>query len=118
MCRVLHEAGYKVIKAISISSKGDFQAAELYDGEVDLMLFDTKCDGYGGSGESFDWSMLSSYRGSTPFLLSGGITENDAQVIKSIEHEMFMGVDLNSRFEDTPAVKNINKLDNFIKSIR
>ncbi|MFR9649138.1 MAG: phosphoribosylanthranilate isomerase [Rikenellaceae bacterium] len=118
MCHLIKELNYKLIKAISISTADDFKKAQAYDGEVDVMLFDTKCDGYGGSGVSFDWSMLANYSGSTPFLLSGGITEDDAEAIKRIEHEMFMGVDLNSRFEDAPAVKNIEKLDKFIKEIR
>ncbi len=118
LCRVLRAKGYKVIKAISISSKEDFEQSKIYDGEVDLMLFDTKCAGYGGSGVSFDWGMLSHYQGRTPFLLSGGITDCDMEAIKLIEHEMFVGVDLNSRFEIEPALKDIDKLDNFIKSIR
>ncbi len=118
MCRAVSQAGYRVIKAVSISSPSDFDVAEQYDGEVDMMLFDTKCVGYGGSGESFDWSMLSLYRGATPFLLSGGIDVEDGDAINSIQHSAFAGVDLNSRFEDSPAVKNIEKLEKFIKSIR
>ena len=82
------------------------------------MLFDTRCASVGGSGVKFDWSILESYIGTTPFLLSGGIAPDDAKSISFIKHPMFAGVDLNSRFESAPAVKDVLKLKEFITEIR
>ncbi len=117
VCRQIKSHGMGVIKAISVASPADIARATEYDGEVDYLLFDTKCPGYGGSGERFDWSILDSYCGTTQFLLSGGIDENMAEEICAISHPAFVGVDLNSRFEDAPALKNIEKLKTFIDKI-
>ncbi len=117
MCREIRAAGLKVIKAISVASVADIECAVMYDGAVDYLLFDTKCTGYGGSGERFDWSILDSYLGTTEFLLSGGIDDTMAEEIVAISHPRFVGVDLNSRFEDAPAMKNIEKLRTFIEKL-
>ena len=116
-CREIRAAGLKVIKAISVATPADIECAMVYDGAVDYLLFDTKCTGYGGSGERFDWSVLDSYHGTTEFLLSGGIDETMAEDIAAISHPRLAGVDLNSRFEDAPAVKNIEKLRTFIDKL-
>ncbi len=118
-CQELKQAtGLKIIKAISVSSIADIEKSKKYQGIADIMLFDTKCASVGGSGVKFNWSILDSYSGTTPFLLSGGITPGDAEAILSIAHPMFAGVDLNSGFESSPAVKDISKLKKFITSIR
>lgn len=117
-CRQVRELGVKVIKAISIAHSKDMEQAMNYSGVVDYMLFDTKCAGYGGSGERFDWSILDLYKGSAPFLLSGGIDEDMAADIASISHTQFTGVDLNSRFEVLPGFKNIEKLKRIIDKLK
>lgn len=108
----------KIIKAISIGNAADFERCDQYEGVADLLLFDTKCDTNGGSGRQFDWHLLDNYHGHTPFLLSGGIGPDDAADILEISHPMFAGVDLNSRFELSPGVKDIEKLKQFISLIR
>ena len=108
----------KIIKAISIREADDVKRWRQYEEHIDLLLFDTKCKTVGGSGEQFDWSVLSAYDGDIPFLLSGGIGPQDAESIKQFKHPMFAGIDVNSKFEDAPAHKDINKLQNFISSIR
>lgn len=108
----------KIIKAISIREADDVKRWRQYEGHIDLLLFDTKCKTVGGSGEQFDWSVLSTYDGDIPFLLSGGIGPQDAESIRQFKHPMFAGIDVNSKFEDAPAHKDINKLQNFISSIR
>lgn len=119
LCHELKQAtGLKIIKAISVSSIADIEKSKEYQGVADILLFDTKCASVGGSGVKFDWSILDSYSGTTPFLLSGGIGPDDAESILSIKHPMFAGVDLNSGFESSPAVKDISKLKKFITSIR
>lgn len=107
----------KIIKAISIREADDVKRWRQYEGHIDLLLFDTKCKTVGGSGEQFDWSVLSTYDGDIPFLLSGGIGPQDAENIKQFRHPMFAGIDLNSKFEDAPAHKDIDKLQNFISNI-
>lgn len=106
-----------IIKAFNIATADDFAACIPYEGLVDYFLFDTKGKSVGGNGEKFDWSVLKAYHGRTPFLLSGGIGPNDAERIKAIRHPRYAGIDLNSRFELSPALKDINKLKTFIQAL-
>lgn len=110
--------GVKIIKTISVSSAEDIEKTKEYEGFVDLFLFDTKCPTMGGSGDKFDWSVLSAYKGNVPFLLSGGIGMDDVDKIKSFQHPQFAGVDVNSCFETEPGVKDVEKLRLFIEKLR
>ena len=107
-----------VMKAVSIESAADIEQCSQYEGVVDMFVFDTKCHCHGGSGTQFDWSLLDSYHGHTPFLLSGGIGEDDARRIAGIRHPMFAGVDINSRFETAPAIKDADSIGSFIAQLR
>jgi len=107
----------KIIKAISVSSAEDLKCCEQYEGHVDLFLFDTKCKGYGGSGQKYDWSVLEAYTGQTPFLLSGGIGPDDADRLRDFHHPQCIGIDLNSKFETAPGMKDINLLQNFLHQL-
>lgn len=107
-----------VIKAINISSPGDFEDIEIYEKACDYFLFDTKTQQHGGSGKKFDWSVLEYYKGSKPFFLSGGISSEDVAAIKEIKHPQLYGIDLNSKFESEPGLKNIQLLEKFIKEIQ
>ena len=107
----------KVIKAISIREADDVKRWRQYKDHTDLILFDTKCDCVGGSGKQFDWSVLEGYDGDIPFLLSGGIGPEDAESVRRFSHPMCIGIDINSRFETAPAMKDISKLRTFINEI-
>ena len=107
----------KIIKAISVSSAEDLKRCEQYEGHVDLFLFDTKCKGYGGSGQKYDWSVLEAYTGQTPFLLSGGIGPDDADRLRDFHHPQCVGIDLNSKFETAPGMKDVEMLKKFINSL-
>ena len=107
-----------VIKAFNIATAADLEATKPYEGIVDYFLFDTKGKRVGGNGEKFDWSVLEAYTGETPFLLSGGIGPDDAERVIAFHHSKCVGIDLNSKFEVAPALKDINKLREFIKEIR
>lgn len=107
-----------VIKAFSISDKSDFEKTMQYENICEYFLFDTKTPQYGGSGQKFDWQILNEYKANTPFLLSGGISADDAEAIKNIRHPLLAGVDLNSRFEIKPGEKDIELLEKFIKELR
>ena len=110
--------GIQFIKAISIGNRNDVTAYKEYEDCVDYFLFDNKCQSVGGSGNQFDWSVLEAYDGKKPFLLSGGIGPDDAEHIKTFHHPQCIGIDLNSRFETEPGLKDVNKLREFIKTIR
>ena len=85
---------------------------------ADYILLDTKTKLFGGSGKKFDWSILDRYTLDTPFLLSGGIGPEDVVSIKNIKHPKFIGVDINSKFEISPAMKDLSLVSAFTKEIR
>ena len=91
--------------------------SEQYHRHVDWLLFDTKTAAHGGSGRRFNWSVLSHYQGNTGFFLSGGISEENASEILALNHPRLAGVDLNSRFEISPGLKDVALLSSFIKKI-
>lgn len=117
-CSRIKELKCTVFKAFSISEPADFESTKQYEDVVDGFLFDTKTPAYGGSGEKFDWSILDHYTGSTPFLLSGGIGKDDAEAILRMQHPLMAGIDINSKFEISPALKNTKDLQYFIQKIR
>jgi phosphoribosylanthranilate isomerase len=104
----------QLIKAFNIATQEDLEQTIPYEGLVDYFLFDTKAKMVGGNGTQFDWSILSAYQGNTPFLLSGGIGPDDAEKVRNFHHPQLAGIDLNSRFELSPAFKDIEKLKQFI----
>ena len=108
----------KIIKAISVSSAEDIKKYKEYVGAADLFLFDTKCKTVGGSGELFDWQVLQAYDGDVPFLLSGGIGPDDAERIQNFHHPKCIGIDLNSKFEIGPALKDVEKLKQFLVKVK
>lgn len=110
--------GIKIMKAISVKSDDDILKCKDYEGHVDYFLFDTKTPLKGGSGEQFDWSVLQSYDGATPFLLSGGIGPDDARRVRAFSHPRCIGIDVNSKFENEPAYKDVDMLRKFISEVR
>ena len=109
--------GIQFIKAISVGGRDDVATYKTYEDCVDYFLFDTKCPTAGGSGQQFDWSVLEAYDGDKPFLLSGGIGSDDAERIKEFHHPKCIGIDLNSRFETKPGMKDIQKLKTFLEQL-
>ena len=107
----------KIIKALSIKDASDVKKWREYDGHVDMFVFDTKCKCVGGSGEQFDWSVLNEYDGEIPFLLSGGIGPDDAEKVLAFRHPACIGIDLNSRFESSPAFKDVDRLRTFVERV-
>ena len=116
-CAELRKKGLKVIKAIQVSNSMDLKKAEAFEGQIDYFLFDTKTPNYGGSGEKFDWTLLNSYKGSIPFFLSGGVDLDDIGPIESLDLPLLFGIDVNSRFEVSPGMKDIEKLKKLKKRI-
>jgi phosphoribosylanthranilate isomerase len=114
----LRAKGLKIIKAISVGETFPTSAVGEYAPYCDYLLFDTKGKSAGGNGVLFNWDLLKEYSQTTPFLLSGGIGPTNADQIKSISHTAFAGVDLNSGFETSPGIKNIELLKEFLHEIR
>ena len=107
----------RIIKAFNISTAEDLIQTQPYEGLVDYFLFDAKGKSVGGNGEKFNWDVLDAYQGNTPFLLSGGIGPDDAERVNAFYHPKCIGIDLNSRFELAPGLKDIVKLKEFISNL-
>ncbi len=114
VCQTLKQAGFVLIKAFSVSMVSDFNRCDEYAGCCDYFLFDTATEKHGGSGIQFDWFILDNYAGKLPFFLSGGISVADAGAIKRIQHPQLFGIDINSRFEIEPGIKDISLIKKFI----
>ncbi|HVI47561.1 MAG TPA: phosphoribosylanthranilate isomerase [Chitinophaga sp.] len=108
-----------VIKAFRIGDDVDWTTLLTpYLTVTDYFLFDTaSAKGYGGTGERFNWELLASYPFDHPFLLSGGIAPEHAGGLGVLDIPALFALDINSRFEDSPGVKNIPKVQQFVKQI-
>lgn len=111
-------AKIEVIKAFGVHEDFDFSTVSEYEEFVDFFLFDTKSSGFGGSGTKFNWEILQNYISDKPYFLSGGISADDVQVIKKLEDTRLYAVDLNSKFEIGPALKDIDKVSGAIENFK
>jgi len=118
LCKQVMKTGVKVIKAFRISESTVFEEMLPYIDSTNWFLFDTKTRIPGGSGEQFKWGLLEKYRSHHPFFLSGGIGQGDAGRILALDHPALIGVDINSRFETAPGVKDVEKVSSFFRKIR
>lgn len=113
-----------IIKAFNIATEEDLAQTDPYKGIADYFLFDAKAQLIGGNGTKFDWSVLDNYKDDTPFLLSGGIGPDDAERIcdwfsagSGSAAAKCIGIDLNSRFETAPALKDVDALRTFLSHL-
>lgn len=118
MCGSLRRQGFTVFKAVGIATAADFSMLSEYEGCVDMFLFDTKSPQHGGTGCQFDHSLLEKYSLDVPYLLSGGIGPGDVDTVVAAMRPGMAGIDINSRFEIAPGVKNLRALIQFILSLR
>ena len=120
LCAELSE-DTEVIKVFSIG-KDTVSIDKLiapYDNVCDYYLFDTAVKGNkGGTGEKFDWKKLAGAKIEKPFFLSGGIGPDDGAIIKKFKHPDFFGIDVNSKFEKEPGVKDMGLVLGFIKNMK
>lgn len=112
-CQSLSKLGIQVIKAFNIDANTDFNHVNTYSGSCDYFLFDAKGKLPGGNGHSFNWETLKNYNGDTLFFLSGGISLAMAWKIKYLQHPKLFAIDINSKFEYAPALKNIHQINMF-----
>ncbi len=108
----------KVIKAFGIDAKFDFEKLKKYEKDVDFFLFDTKSKEKGGSGEKFDWKLLKKYKLKVPVMLSGGITPHDGKAIKNLPYKFIKAVDINSKFEEKPGLKDVWLIEAFLELLK
>lgn len=117
-CAELKKTGRFVWKAFGVDAQFDFSVLEPYKDVIDAFLFDTKSPQHGGTGQTFPWEILGKYEGETPYLLSGGIgLENLSEALR-IKDERLFGLDLNSKLETEPGLKNsilVNQAWNIIQ---
>lgn len=113
----LKNKGLKVWKALGIYEDFDFTTLNNYP-DADLFVFDTFTKQHGGSGKKFNWQLLVDKEIPKPFLLSGGIDVLDSNSIKEFNHKKFLGVDVNSKFEIRPGLKDSKKVQELIKALK
>ena len=117
-CLQLKSSGLPVIKAFNIDRDFDFESLNQYMPGCDYFLFDKKSEKPGGSGKKFAWEKLEEYSLDKPFFLSGGISPDDAAEIKSIINRGLFAVDINSRFETSPGIKDAVRVKTFINELK
>lgn len=105
----------EVIKAFGIDASFDFNSLEAYADAVDYFLFDTQTPEHGGSGKTFSWQLLEKYQWKKPYFLSGGIGLESIPELELITDSRLYAVDVNSRFELSPGLKDISQLSEFKK---
>ena len=123
LCRELQfKKNLEVIKVFSIGENFEFESLKPYEEVCNYFLFDTKGKEKGGNGITFNWELLKSYSSKKPFFLSGGIgleELNDInKFLKTEASKYCFALDLNSKFELEPGLKDIEKLKRFIKSLK
>ena len=122
MCRLLKSTNAKVIKVFSIKDEFDFSILTPFEEVCDYFLFDTKGKLPGGNGYTFDWDVLKNYPSTKPFFLSGGIGLNQIEKLKEFQKseasKYCYAIDVNSKFEIEPGLKNIEDLKEFKNNLR
>lgn len=116
-CRTLMNS-VEVIKVIPVEDRVDEMLLQKYKDSCDHFLFDTRSQKYGGTGTKFDWSVLNETNIPVNFFLSGGIGPDDANAVCHVDNPRLYGVDINSRFEESPGVKNLARVKIFIDKIK
>lgn len=117
-CKQIQQSELTVFKAFPIDKNFDFNVLENYQDNCDYFLFDTKGQLPGGTGQKFNWQLLENYKLQIPFFLSGGIGPDDLESIRNFKHPQLFGLDINSGFEISPALKDVEKVRIFISEIK
>lgn len=116
-CNAIKEEGFTVIKAFKAVPELLTCETANYRFAADYFLFDSPTPNFGGSGQKFDWQILMQQKLYLPFFLSGGISLDDIEDIKNLEIPGLFALDINSRFEITPGLKDVEKIKNFIEAL-
>lgn len=121
-CLQIKSLKTKVIKAITVDKKLNFSDLNNYKNSIDYYLFDTRGKLPGGNGTTFDWEILNQYKENIPYFLSGGIGLNELpkleKFLQSDAAKYCFAIDINSRFEDEPGIKNKEKIKEFQEKLK
>jgi phosphoribosylanthranilate isomerase len=117
-CREMSDEGIAVIKAFHIGAEFDFNTVNPFKPWCKYFLFDTKCSSFGGSGRKFQWDIFEKYDNEIPVFLSGGIGVDDTGLIRELDYLNLHAVDINSRFEKSQGIKNIQEIRKFIRELK
>ncbi|RCW92093.1 phosphoribosylanthranilate isomerase [Winogradskyella arenosi] len=113
----LDNTSIEIIKVFSIKDNFNFEVLAPFETVCDYFLFDTKGQLPGGNGYTFNWDVLNDYNSSKPYFLSGGIGVNEVEKIKEFKNssasKYCYALDVNSKFEIEPGLKNIDELEMF-----
>ena len=116
-CAELKSQGVEIIKAFGIDPDFDWSQLADYEDVVDYYLFDTQSAQHGGTGKTFDWKLLDGYHSDKPFFLSGGISAENIHEALQLPDERLYALDLNSKFESEPGIKDIELLRKTFQTI-
>jgi phosphoribosylanthranilate isomerase len=117
-CEIIKAENIGVFKSFSVDENFDFTITESYENAVDYFLFDTKTEAHGGSGKAFDWEILKKYNQKLPFLLAGGLSLENIEKVFELTDLNILGVDVNSKFEIEPGLKDTGMLNTLFEKIR
>ncbi|MCL1668862.1 phosphoribosylanthranilate isomerase [Elizabethkingia ursingii] len=111
----------QIIKVFRIGQEVNTEALKskitAFEAYIDLLLFDTDSKAYGGTGETFNWSVLDQLNLQKPYLLSGGISSENIATMETLKIKPF-ALDINSKFENSPGDKDLDKIQEFIQHIQ
>jgi phosphoribosylanthranilate isomerase len=111
-----------VVKAFRISDSDNIAwRIKDYMDVCDMFMFDTEGAGYGGTGKKLDWNKLHGVEVGKPYFLSGGIEPGDIEKLKAFsklpEAKALFAIDINSKFELVPGIKDMEKIKKFIQQL-
>ena len=109
-CEALHKKEIKIIKVFQVGEDFDFELLKSYESTIEFFLFDTKTKHYGGSGRTFDWSILKRYSLGKKYFLSGGLSLDNIDDLENLDLSAIEAIDVNSKFELSPGLKNLESL--------
>lgn len=117
LCQDVKNLGVELIKAFAVDDDFQWDKPHEYVDVVDYFLFDSKSEAYGGTGKTFNWDKLKSYPYAKPYFLSGGLSLENLAEAYQFEDERLIGLDLNSKFEVSAGLKDLDKINKALKII-
>ena len=116
-CEKLKNSTIEIVKVFSVNDDFNFSTLKPFETVCDYFLFDTKGKLPGGNGLTFNWQILQQYKLTKPFFLSGGIGLDEIENIKKLNLPIY-AIDVNSKFEIEPGLKNIELLKSFKNNLQ
>ena len=110
----------KIIKVIRIGNQSFDELQKTINQQpstVNYLLFDTDSKTFGGTGKTFDWQILNEIEIPIPYFLSGGISLENIHQLSTINQQP-LALDINSKFETEPGIKNLEKIKNFTQIVK